>query len=299
MSRVSDMRRLKGIFLFLLLLLVITGGALAQSSPSIDRWFIGGGGAQVTGGNISISGALGQAAAGPSSGGDVTIASGFWVGGLTAMKHVVYLPLTLKHWPPPPEAPMLQVINNPGGDGSYTLHWSSSDLATFYVLQEAKFSDFRDKSDIHTENTSYNISGRGTARYYYHVNAHNSVGSSSWSNVESVDVLWEAEDNDSYQEANGPLQSSMDYYGYPNDNKDYFSIYLTTSGTINIDLTNYTGQGGQLQLFYQSTDKLVSVDKSSPYHIEHAGESGWYYIYIYTESGHNSDTQYILQATFP
>ncbi len=110
---------------------------------------------------------------------------------------------------------------------------------------------------------------------------------------------WEVEDNDSSQQANGPLRSGQDYYGYPDDLKDYFSIYLRTGGTITIDLSNHTGQGVQLQLFYQSVDNRVAYDLDPPYHVEYSGQAGWYYVYIYTESGHNSSTPYTLRVTYP
>jgi len=110
---------------------------------------------------------------------------------------------------------------------------------------------------------------------------------------------WEVEPNNSYLQANGPLRSGRDYYGYPNDPKDYFSIYLRTGGTITIDLTNHTGQGVQLQLFYQSTNNRVDYDLDAPYHITYTGPAGWYYIYIYTAGGYNTTTPYILRVTYP
>ena len=110
---------------------------------------------------------------------------------------------------------------------------------------------------------------------------------------------WEEEDNDSYAEANGPLRSDRDYYGYPDDAKDYFSIYLRTGGDITIDLTGHNGQGVQLQLFYQSVDNRVDYDLDPPsYHIEYTGLAGWYYIYIYTASGYNNTTSYTLRVVY-
>jgi hypothetical protein len=110
---------------------------------------------------------------------------------------------------------------------------------------------------------------------------------------------WEQEPNNNYLQANGPLRSGRYYYGYPNDEKDYFSIYLRTGGTITIDLTNHTGQGVQLQLFYQSTNNRVDYDLDAPYHITYTGPAGWYYIYIYTAGGYNTTTPYTLRVTYP
>ena len=109
----------------------------------------------------------------------------------------------------------------------------------------------------------------------------------------------EKEPNDDYQHANGPLLANQDYFGYPDDQKDYFSIYLSNPSEITIDLTNYTGQGGQLQLFYQTVNNLVAYDPTAPYHITYSGQPGWYYIYIYTASGFNTTTPYTLRVTYP
>jgi len=80
----------------LLLLLLVGGVVLAQGTPAIGRWIIGGGGATATGGNVSLSSALGQAAAGPSSGDNVAICAGFWCGG--AVEHNIHLPLVVKNF---------------------------------------------------------------------------------------------------------------------------------------------------------------------------------------------------------
>ncbi len=110
---------------------------------------------------------------------------------------------------------------------------------------------------------------------------------------------FEVEDNDSYLQANGPLRSGQDYMGYPDDAKDYFSIVSSTSGNITVSLSNHTGLGVQLQLFYQSVSNLVAFDLDAPYQINHSGPAGTYYIYIFTESGFNIVDLYTLRVTFP
>ncbi|MEW5985932.1 MAG: hypothetical protein AB1791_04805 [Chloroflexota bacterium] len=110
---------------------------------------------------------------------------------------------------------------------------------------------------------------------------------------------WEVEPNDTYLQANGPLISAATYLGYPNDDRDYFSIYLRSAGLITINLSNHTGQGVQLQLFYESTNNRVAFDLDAPFSIQHTGPAGWYYIYIFTASGWNSNTPYSLWATYP
>jgi hypothetical protein len=110
---------------------------------------------------------------------------------------------------------------------------------------------------------------------------------------------WELEDNDSYQQANGPLRLARDYYGYPDDQKDFFSIYLPSPGQLSIDVTNHSGSGVQLQLFNGSVDNRVCFDPELPLHCEYTGQAGWYYVFIYTESGFNTHTAYTLRAEFP
>jgi len=109
----------------------------------------------------------------------------------------------------------------------------------------------------------------------------------------------ELEPNDSYPEANGSIYSGQDYYGYPNDEKDYFSFYMREGGDIDVKLTNHTGDAVQLQLFYQSTSNRVAYDTSAPYHIQTSGTPGWYFVYIYTGGGYTQATPYTLRATYP
>jgi len=89
---------------------------------------------------------------------------------------------------------------------------------------------------------------------------------------------WEQEPNNVSGQATGPLCAGRDYYGYPNDQKDFFSFTAGAGGLITVDMTNHTGQGVQLQLFYQSTATRVGYDPEPPYHIEYAGAAGWYYV---------------------
>jgi uncharacterized membrane protein len=110
---------------------------------------------------------------------------------------------------------------------------------------------------------------------------------------------WEVEPNNSSAQANGPLRSGRDYFGYPNDAYDFFSVYLTQPGQLNVTLTNHSGQGAQLQLFYQSTANRVGFVPSPPYTLSYNGQAGWYYIFIFTESGFNSTTPYTLRVTYP
>ncbi len=109
---------------------------------------------------------------------------------------------------------------------------------------------------------------------------------------------WEVEPNNTCAQANGPLIPGRNYFGYPNDQKDYFSVYLRSSGTLVVDLSGHTGQGVQLQL-RDAAYNLITYVWQPPYHIERSMPAGWYYIYIFTESGYNNTTPYTLYSMFP
>jgi hypothetical protein len=100
-------------------------------------------------------------------------------------------------------------------------------------------------------------------------------------------------------QANGPLRPNRSYVGYPNDERDFFSFYARAAGQIVVELTNHTGSGVQLQLFYQDTSQRVGFVWAAPYQIEYTGPAGWHYIYIYTAAGFNSNDLYTLRARFP
>lgn len=110
----------------------------------------------------------------------------------------------------------------------------------------------------------------------------------------------EVEDNDSAAQANGPLRSAQDYLGYPNDDNDYYSLHSFQTGTMVIDLSNVSGQGTQLQVFYEDTGQLVGFDATFPFHLNLPDRpAGWYYVRVYTAAGHNDSAPYTLRVTYP
>ena len=101
----------------------------------------------------------------------------------------VYLPVVLRDFPFVPAAPVLYPIGNDDGDGNYTVHWSSSEGASTYTLQEATKADFSDATTAYSgPNTSRTFSGKAAGTYYYRVRAAAADGSSVWSNVRQVTV---------------------------------------------------------------------------------------------------------------
>ena len=92
--------RLSRVIISVVLFLLLAQVASAQGSVAISHWNIGGGGGQVSGGSVALLVSLGQAMAGPSSGGAVVVGVGFQGGGgSTDTRAVTYLPLVMKSAP--------------------------------------------------------------------------------------------------------------------------------------------------------------------------------------------------------
>ncbi|MGB9723333.1 MAG: hypothetical protein ACPL7G_05495 [Chloroflexia bacterium] len=82
-----------------MLFLLLPALALAQSGDGYDlSWNTvdGGGYTWSTGGGYTLGGTVGQADAGALSGGDYTLAGGFWGGG--AARYGIYLPLVVRNF---------------------------------------------------------------------------------------------------------------------------------------------------------------------------------------------------------
>jgi hypothetical protein len=221
--------------------------------------------------------------------------------------YTVDLPLIVRNFPPGVEAPTLNAISNPDGDGTYTLRWSAVSVATEYILQEAKRSDFSDAVQVYRgPNTSRTISGRGPTRYYYRVRAGNSAGFSSWSNTRSVDVVWELEPNDdALTQANGPLVSGVTYYGiFPNrqtDWKDYFYFDRSIQGPVQLSLTNIpAGQNFDLVLRDTDLNEVARSDNAGTQneHILKVVAAGRYYVQVYHSDGNGSTQPYHLKVEY-
>lgn len=100
-----------------------------------------------------------------------------------------YLPLIIRRWPPVPYVPTLHPIDNPDGDGSYTVSWSSAELAQRYELQEDDEMGFGSPTNRYTgENTSFAVANQPAGTWYYRARACNSYGCGGWSNVQSAPV---------------------------------------------------------------------------------------------------------------
>lgn len=100
-----------------------------------------------------------------------------------------YLPLVMKRWPPIPDIPMLNAIDNSDNDGNYTVSWQPAYLADVYILQEATNTDFSGAATrYYGSGTSWMATNKPLGTYYYRVKARNSWGDSGWSNVQQAVV---------------------------------------------------------------------------------------------------------------
>jgi len=217
----------------------------------------------------------------------------------------VYLPLIVSRWPPIPGVPALQPIANADGDGNYTISWTASPWADLYILEESTSSTMSGAKEIYAgTSTSFDVDGRGAARYYYHVKARNSWSESGWSAVQSVDVLWEAEPNDdAYNQANGPIVCGLTYYGtFPSgaDSKDYFYFDLPSACSVEIWLTDIpAGQNYDLIL---RTATLTAIGYSanggnaSEHILTGTLPTGRYYIQVYNYLFGGSTQPYRLKT---
>jgi hypothetical protein len=220
---------------------------------------------------------------------------------------VVYLPSAVHNWPPLPQAPVLNPIDNADGDGAYTIRWGAVPGADLYLLQQATQSSFSDAVQIYAGTaTSHAVSGRGAARYYYRVRARNEWGDGNWSTTRWVDVLWEAEPNDqAASQANGPLVSGLTYYGvFPSgaDVQDYFYIDLPAAHAVELWLTNIpVGQDYDLVLrdaLLQTKGSSAQVGNTNEHIMSGVLPAGRYYIQVYNWGSGGSSQPYHLRVVY-
>ena len=114
---------------------VITAPAPLQSGGSfvLKKVVVAGGGGTSTGGNLSLSGSAGQAAAEVSTGGSFSLAGGFWGGGIgTGCQSVSVLPMTLVEGRAGDAYSIL--LSATGGTGAYAFNLSVGTLPVGLTL---------------------------------------------------------------------------------------------------------------------------------------------------------------------
>jgi len=76
--------------------LLLAGVTLANGTPSIDWYVIGGGGGHVEAGVYALDGTIGQAVVGTATDTGYELCSGFWCGAV--VEYRIYLPIVLKNY---------------------------------------------------------------------------------------------------------------------------------------------------------------------------------------------------------
>jgi hypothetical protein len=197
-------------------------------------------------------------------------------------------------------------ILNPVSVGSlytntYQLSWNTISGAVKYKIWESTSpNSFPTDPTYETTSTSFTLpSGKNPTRYYYYVAASTLKYTGSKSNTIIVNRQYELEDNDTRQTANGQLFSGITYYGRPQDDKDFFNVYLENPGTITVSMPTPlpSGWNGQLQLINVNTLEVVAWDvyPGNGLNITYTSlTGGWYHIYVASPPGNYSSQWYTL-----
>ncbi len=230
----------------------------------------------------------------------------------------LYLPLVIRNWPPRPQQPTLNAIDNgPEMRGTYTVTWQFAEHSTTYLLEEATKSDFSDATTLYSGSdlTHTITSPRKPTLYYYRVRGENEVGTGPWSNVVSVDVRWETLNNDTAETSDGPIFFDRDYFGMPEDTYDWFVLELD-GGHFSVQIDNYQADDGWLVVYpgpnpsssnwcdyfriglsYGGEQATLETSKN----LEGAcnGQAGNYYVRVYTNPDSHTTIPYTLRLSRP
>jgi len=102
----------------------------------------------------------------------------------------LYLPLTLRQWPPVPTTPLLNAIVNPDYAPNYAVAWSSVENASSYTLQEGSNPSFGDAvTRYNGPDTAWAATDHAPGEFYYRVKAANPWGDSLWSAPQHVKIV--------------------------------------------------------------------------------------------------------------
>ncbi len=101
----------------------------------------------------------------------------------------IFLPVMLHYYPPIPDPPVLDPIDNSSANNSYAIAWTAPALAISYTLQEDTHADFEAPVTIYQgASLTWSAVNRPPGVYYYRVMAWNAPYASAWSNSSVVTV---------------------------------------------------------------------------------------------------------------
>ena len=139
------------------------------------------------------------------------------------------------------------------------------------MLERATSPGFGDATQVYAgPSTSYQAASAGIATYEYRVMARNGAGDSGWSNMQAVEVRWEAEPNDHIpqlddksqlmfgKEHYGAMSSDPDVNPDVNLGRDYFYFDLDASRPVEIWLRNIPA-GSNYDLYLRPDWDLLQI----------------------------------------
>ncbi len=143
--------------------------------------------------------------------------------------------------------PAIEQIAAPEQNPSYRVAWSSVPGASGYTLEESSDASFLPvTTKVYTLTGVMQTIGSSGIERHFRVRANTAArGSTGWSGVQRADVRWEAEPNNAYLEATGPMVWGQLQYGKlrngaprkPNEYYDYFKLSAAkTEGQIKVIL---------------------------------------------------------------
>jgi serine protease len=123
--------------------------------------------------------------------------------------------------------------------------------------------------------------------------------------VQSTNVYWEQEPNNTAAEADGPILSGPTYYGAlpdEDDERDYFYFDLPSTHTISLWLTHIpAGHDYDLYLYNAAGDQVGKSNRygnDDEYIVTAPQPPGYYYILVYHYSPGGSPQAYNLTAVY-
>lgn len=156
-----------------------------------------------------------------------------------------------------PEAPVLDPVSNPDGNGDYIVNWNDVAGATSYRLEEDDNIEFNSPTVRYNgTNSQFQVSGQPTGLWYYRVLASCAGGDSPWSNIESVSVA--------------PAAPVLFPISNPDGNGDYSVHWSEVSGA-----TSYRLEEDDNSAFTSSTVRYIGAGSEFQVYGQEAGV--WYY----------------------
>lgn len=176
-----------------------------------------------------------------------------------------------------PSAPTLLPIDNPEGDGDYSVDWTDAAYASGYVLQEDDSSAFSSPTVRYSgPNSQASILGRGPGTWYYRVLATAPAGDSSWSNVERTTVKPEA-----------PLLANINNTGQEDQ---YLITWSAAAGA-----TGYVLEEDDDAGFTSPTTRYVGA--ATEYNVTGQAGGTWHYRVYANNDGGSSPASNVVSTT--